>query len=44
MSYIIRNTDTKLWKQFKERAAKEGHSLRWLLEHLIARYVAKGLD
>jgi hypothetical protein len=44
MPYIIRDTNTPLWKAFKERAAKEGHPLRWLLEELIRRYVERGLD
>ena len=44
MPYIIRDTSSDLWKAFRERAAKEGRSLKWLLEELIRRYVARGLD
>ena len=43
MPYIIRQTDTELWKAFKARAATEGRSLRWILEELIRQYVAHGL-
>lgn len=42
--YILRNIDSKLWKQFKERAAKEGRSLRWLILEFIRRYIMRGLD
>jgi len=42
--YIIRQTDTPLWASFKQRAAAEGHSLRWVLEQLIRQYVEHGLD
>jgi hypothetical protein len=44
MSYIFRATNTELWQRFKDKAKAEGHSLRWLLEKLIQRYVEKGLD
>jgi hypothetical protein len=44
MPYIIRNTSTELWQAFKARAAREGRSLRFILESLIRRYVEKGLD
>ena len=44
MPYIIRDTSTQLWQDFKARAAREGRSLRWLLEELIRRYVERGLD
>jgi hypothetical protein len=38
-TYIIRDTKTPLWQAFKARAAREGRSLRWVLEQLITRYV-----
>jgi len=41
--YILRNIDPSLWDRFKERAASEGRSLRWLIFELIRRYVEKGL-
>jgi hypothetical protein len=41
--YLIRDIDKKLWKQFKERAAKEGRSLRWVLLEFIKSYVTHGL-
>jgi hypothetical protein len=43
MSYLFRDPDPTLWKAFKARAKKEGHSLRWLIETLIRQYVARGL-
>jgi plasmid stability protein len=42
-SFILRNPDPDLWKAFRERAASEGRSLRWLIMELIRRYVEKGL-
>lgn len=44
MPYIFRQTDTPLWKAFKERVVKEGRTLREVLEALIKRYVERGLD
>ena len=44
MSSILRNPDPKLWDAFKQRAASEGHSLRWLILELVRRYVERGLD
>jgi hypothetical protein len=44
MSFILRDPDPKLWKQFKARAASEGRTLRWVILELIRRYVEKGLD
>jgi len=41
--YILRDIDTKLWKQFKERAAAEGRSLRWVIIEMIKHYVKHGL-
>jgi len=41
--YILRDIDKKLWKQFKERAAVEGRSLRWVIIEMIKHYVTHGL-
>jgi hypothetical protein len=43
VDYIIRDVDKKLWKQFKDRAASEGRSLRWVILEMIKYYVAHGL-
>lgn len=43
MTFILRNVDPELWRQFKERAATEGRSLRWIVLTLIRAYVANGL-
>jgi hypothetical protein len=37
-SYILRNIDPTLWERVKARAAKEGHSLRWLFLSFLERY------
>lgn len=43
MNYLLRNIDPLLWAKFKARAAKDGHPLRWVILHLIDRYISKGL-
>lgn len=43
MNYILRDADDELWARFKERAAKEGHTLRWLVLEMIRRYIQHGL-
>ena len=47
MPYIIRDTtkgpNAPTWEAFRARAAKEGHSLAWVLWQLIRQYVEKGL-
>ena len=43
MSFILRNPDPKLWAKFKQRAAAEGRTLRWIILECIRRYVEKGL-
>jgi hypothetical protein len=42
-SYYLKNVDDSLWQQFKHRAAKEGHPLRWVLLEMIKRYIKEGL-
>jgi hypothetical protein len=41
--YTLRNIEPAIWQAFKQRAAVEGRSLRWVLIELIRRYVADGL-
>lgn len=38
-SYILRNIDTELWRQFKSKAALEGASIKALIERWIRDYV-----
>ena len=40
---IIKDIDADLHKKVKARAAKEGHTLRWVFIRLLERYVEKGL-
>jgi hypothetical protein len=42
-SYLLRDIDPTLWKKAKDRAEKEGHSLRWVIFQLVADYVKNGL-
>ena len=42
-SYILRNIEPDLWIAFKERAEREGHTLRWLFLALLRLYVRDGL-
>lgn len=44
-SYILRNLEEhgQLWENFKIRAAKDGHGMKWVILQLIRYYVAKGL-
>lgn len=42
-SFILRKVDDTLWKQFRERAQREGHTLRWIILELIVRYVKNGM-
>lgn len=44
MTYMLRVADKPLWKAFKARALKDGHSIRWILETLIRRYVDRGME
>jgi hypothetical protein len=43
MADFVLHADDKLWRQFKERAATEGHTMRWIILTLIADYVRHGL-
>jgi hypothetical protein len=43
-TYMLRNPDPELWQAFKNRAAAEGHPLRWLILEMIRRYVKGGLS
>ena len=36
--YILRDVDDATWQRFKARAARDGHSLRWVLLRLVERY------
>jgi hypothetical protein len=42
-NYILRDIDPSVWKAFRARATTEGRSLRWILIHLIQRYIKHGL-
>ena len=39
VSFILRDCDAGLWRRFKAKAGREGHTLRWVLLDLIRRYV-----
>ena len=39
VSFIIRDCDAPLWRRFKAKAKREGHTLRWVVLDLIRRYV-----
>lgn len=39
-SFILRGIDMPLWNGVKKRAAKDGHSLRWVLLALLRDYKA----
>jgi len=43
-SFMLRKVDEELWQQFRERAQKEGHPLRWVLVQLVEQYIKRGLD
>jgi len=42
-SFILRKVDDELWKQFRDRAQAEGHTLRWIILELISHYIRNGL-
>jgi plasmid stability protein len=42
-NFILRKVDDALWQQFRERAQREGHSLRWVLVQLVEYYIKHGL-
>ena len=39
LTYALRGIPPALWAAAKRRAANEGHTLRWVLLALLARYV-----
>lgn len=43
MTYLLRNIPDDLWVRVKQRAAKEGHPLRFIILKLLERYAQKGL-
>ena len=43
MTYLLRNIPDDLWIRFKKRAAREGHSLRFIIVKLLERYIQHGL-
>jgi hypothetical protein len=38
-SYFLRNIDDATWEQFKAKAEKEGHPLRWVFLQLVQAYI-----
>lgn len=42
-SFILRKVDDTFWVQFRERAQREGHTLRWVILELLQYYVRNGL-
>lgn len=42
VSFILRDCDSTLWRKFKAKAKREGHTLRWVVLDLIRRYVESG--
>jgi hypothetical protein len=42
-TFILRKVDDTFWGQFRERAAREGFALRWVLLELIGYYIRHGL-
>jgi hypothetical protein len=42
-SFILRKVEDDKWTRFRERAQKEGHTLRWVILDLIAFYTRHGL-
>lgn len=42
-SYILRQLDPQMWAEFKARAEREGHPLKWVILRLIRRYIDQGL-
>lgn len=42
-NFILRQADDELWAKFRERAQREGRTLRWTVLALIAYYTKHGL-
>ena len=43
VAYLLK-IDRETWDKFKARIQAEGRTVKWVLETLIARYIAHGLD
>lgn len=43
MTYLLRDVPDGLWNRVKDRAAKEGHTVKYIVIELLRRYVAQGL-
>jgi plasmid stability protein len=41
--YLVRDIPDDLWIRVKQRAAHDGHSLRWIILELLRRYTTSGL-
>lgn len=41
MTYPLKRLPPKLWAQAKQKAAREGHTMRWVLLRLLEAYVAE---
>lgn len=41
--YPLRKIPDDLWNKVKRRAAREGHTLRWIILKLLACYAEHGL-
>lgn len=42
MTYLLRNIPDDLWVRVRQRAVREGHSLRFILIKLLERYARHG--
>lgn len=42
-NFLLRNVDDPVWAAFRDRAYREGHTLRWVLLTLLESYIAHGL-
>jgi hypothetical protein len=42
-SYMLRNMPPELFKAAKDKAATEGHNLKWVILQLLTYYVKAGL-
>ena len=43
MTYTLRSMPAPLWTLVKRRAAKDGHSIRFVIQALLIWYVKRGL-
>jgi hypothetical protein len=44
ISYLLERIPSDPWHAAKARAAKEGHTLRWVLLQMLATYAKDGLE